>query len=389
MNVWGLAVGLLVVIWSGCTEQGVKMKLGGKAKGRILTVDNSGDAGHHVDMDLDAQDRVHLVYYDRKNQSLKYVRHTTAGLSTEVVDDTCKRCLYAAIRVTGDFEPHIVYYSDLNQTLTYAYRKDGRWKREAIEWGQGTGMGARLQFDEQQRIHALYYSGDGYLKHAWRVPNQMAAEPSVAKSARKAKPGPVTEVPEGIWGNERVDKANGSEKVSISFIRQANGKFACSYFHWSGLSSEVRVAIQDEEGKWSIDMVAFEHSPGKSSALFFDRQGEPRVVFREALKDRLSMAQLEAEGWVSTPLLADAYNMSLAIDGTYNILVGYERMSGRDPRKGQLRMAWRQDWQWQDFEVDSTAGSGSFLSAGLTAAGRPILAYFEETNKSLRLFLGE
>ncbi len=390
MTIRWLRIGMWTTVTclvAACSQKGVEMKAGGRAKGRILTVDNSGDAGHHVAMDLDGNDQVHLVYYDRKNQALKYVRHSAAGFSTETVDDTCKHCLYATIRVTGGFEPHIAYYSDLTQTLTYAYRKGREWKKESIEWGRGTGMGVRLQFDDKLQLHALYYSGDGYLKHAWRVPNQAAAE---AKKKPKGKKGAdARESPEGIWGSDRVDKANGSEKVSISFIRQPGGRFAASYFHWSGLSSEVRVALQGEDGTWATEVVAHEHSPGKSSAIFFNRQGEPRVLFREALKDRLSIAELGVEGWKVTPLVPDAYNMSLAIDGTYNLLLGYEKMSGRDPRKGHLRMAWRRDWKWHEYEVDPTPGSGSYLAAGLTATGSPILAYFEESTKSLKLFIGD
>jgi len=383
---WLALLGLL----PACTEKGVEMRSGGKAKGRIVTVDSSGDAGYHVAMDLDSQEAIHLVYYDQANKALKYVRHSEAGFSAETVDDACKSCLYATIRVTGDYAPHVAYYSDATQTLTYAFRRDGKWKHEAIEWGKGTGMGVQLQFDDEGGLHALYYSGDGFLKHAWRVPNSDFGKPIKPRKRKgKAADAAPLEVPEGVWGNERVDKANGSEKVLIRFIKQPNGRFAASYFSWSGLSSEVRIAIQGPDGTWSTEVVAHEHSPGKSTALFFNRDGEPQVIFREALKDRLSIAAMSAEGWRSEPLVPDAYNMSLAIDGTYNILLAYERMNGRDPRKGHLRMAFRRDWKWIDYEIDGTAGAGAYLAAGLTAAGRPIVAYFAESSKSLKLFLGE
>ncbi len=384
---------------TGCTDDFVEMGKGGKAPGRIVTVDNSGDAGYYVAMDLDSRDRAHLVYYDKANRSLKYVRHAKAGFSSQVVDATCKKCLYAAILVTGDYEPHIAYYNDSTQTLTYAYRQDGQWKHEGIEWGRGNGMGAQLQLDDNGSLHALYYSGDGYLKHAWRVPNEQAEkEPAKPRRRRKraaaeqsdesGKPD-QPEQPAGIWGNEQVDKANGSEKVSIRFVRQPNGRFAASYFHWSGLDSEVRIAIQGPDDHWTTEVVDHEHNPGKSSALYFGRGGEPKVIYREARKDRLSLAELTIEGWKAQPLVPDAYNMAFDIDGTYNLLLAYERMSGRDPRKGHLRMAWRRDWKWFDYEIDATPGSGTHLAAGLTTGGQPMVAYFAESTKSLKLFIGE
>ncbi len=372
-----------------CTSsKGVKMSSGGHAKGRILTVDNSGDAGYHVAMDLDTEDRAHLVYFDKASGVLKYVKQTSAGFSSEVVDGMCKRCLFATIRISGNDEPHIAYYSDANQTLTYVYKHGGIWKKESIEWGRLTGMGVQLLFDDAGGLHALYYSGDGFLKHAWRTENKKYRSKK-RKSSPKSNSTPADEQPAGIWGNERLDKANGSEKVQICFTKQPNGRFAASYFSWSGLSSEVRIALQGEDGKWKTQVVSSTDNPGKSSALFFDRNGEMKVVFREARKDRLSLAEKTPSGWKIIPLVQDAYNMSLDVDGVFNIVLAYEKMDGADARKGHLRMATRTDFAWYDFGVDEEKGSGSYLAAALTTLGQPIVAYFSESSRSLKLFVGE
>lgn len=390
---------LAVLVCTGCTEKAFDIKDGGRAKGKSLTVDNSGDAGQFVSMDIDVNDYVHMVYYDKKHQSLKYVRQSTAGFAIDTVDDACKRCLYATIRVTGNGEPHVAYYSDANQTLMYAYRKDGVWKREPIQWGQGNGMGCQLLFDENWKLHALYYAGDGYLMHAWRVPNQEAkgagkparkkATPAAKRDKRKQDGKDTEEPPEGLWGNERVDKANGSEKVQISFVRQPRGGLAASYLHWSGLSSELRIAIQSQDGGWSSEVVARENNPGKSSALFFTPRGEPRIIFREARRDRLSMARFTTEGWASVPVIDDVYNMALASDATGNLLIAYEEMHGRDPRDGNLRYVHRRGEVWTDYQVDATRGSGTHLDAVFTTKGTPVIAYYEEKGHSLKLFVGQ
>lgn len=397
---FGLVTVVALVV--SCTK-GVDIQSGGRAKGKTYTVDNSGDAGQYVAMDIDVNDAVHMVYYDKKNQALKYVRQSPSGFAIDTVDDSCGKCLYCTIKVTGEGEPHVAYYRDANKTLTYAYRREGAWKKEPIEWGDGTGMGARLLFDHEWKLHALYYSGDGHLKHAWRVlrdetnmPPQ--AQPPSAKRSRAATPkvqlretaeATVVETTEGIWGNERVDKANGSEKVQISFVRQPKGGLAASYFHWSGLNSEVRVAIQGEDGKWSTEVVATEYNPGKSSAIFFTSKNEPRIIFREARKDRLSIAEFTTEGWKLKPLLSDVYNMALAADASGNLLIAYEKMSGPDPRKGHLNAAVRKSGVWVNYEVDGSKGSGTHLDAVLTPTGAPVIAYYEERGHSLKLFVGE
>jgi len=381
------ACGLMLAVVA-CTES-VDTKSGGRATGKTYTVDNSGNAGQYVAMDIDVNDAVHMVYYDEKNQSLKYVRQSSSGFAIDTVDDSCAKCLYCTIKVTGEGEPHVAYYRDTNKMLTYAYRKEGAWKKEPIEWGEGTGMGARLLFDNEWKLHAMYYSGDGFLKHAWRVLRDEANQPPPPPKPKKGESAPVVELTEGIWGNERVDKANGSEKVQISFVRQPKGGLAGSYFHWSGLNSEVRVAIQGEDGKWSTEVVATENNPGKSSALFFTPKNEPRVIFREARKDRLSIAEFTAEGWAVKPLLDNVYNMALAADASGNLLIAYNRMHGPDPRKGHLNAAIRKSGVWTIYEVDGSRGAGTHLDAVFTASGAPVVAYYEERGHSLKLFVGE
>jgi hypothetical protein len=396
MEHWKNWVVLAALLMVGCSRSGIPLQEGGKAKGKLFTVDNSGDAGYYLNLDMGQQDQAHLVYYDAKSKSLKYVRQSSSGFAVDTVDDTCHRCLYATIRVTAEGDPHIAYTNDATQTLMYTYRKNNIWKREPIEWGPGTGMGARLLLDEKGMLHALYYSGDGFLKHAWRVPNDPGEAQLTPLEPRKTKRGdggkpaaPPTEPPEGIWGNERVDKANGSEQVQISFVRKTSGGLAASYLHWSGMSSELRLAFQNEDGTWKTQVIARENNPGKSSALFFDVDGTPRVVFREALKNRLMLAREQAGAWVAEPLIHDAYNLALANDATGRVLLAYQEMHGADPRKGTLCMLIGEKGAWTRYAVDDSQGSGYFLDADFTVDSRPVIGFFEESGKKVKLFVGE
>ncbi|RME30523.1 MAG: hypothetical protein D6806_00125 [Deltaproteobacteria bacterium] len=366
-----------------CTEKGVEMADGGKARGKLLTVDSSGDAGQYVAMDIDINDNVHLAYYDKKNRQLKYVQWSPRGLATEVIDSACRRCLFATIRATANGEPHVAYYSDSTKTFTYAYRDDDGWHREPIEWGEGNGMGAKLLFDDSWQLHALYYSGDGYLKHAWRV-----AVKSPAVKCKKKKRGECPPQPKGLWDNERVDKANGSEHVLISFVKQPDGRLAATYLHWSGLSSELRLAERQPDGTWKKQVITREENPGKASFLFYDEDGNPEIIFRQAMKNRLCLAKQDAQGWKITPLIPDAYNMAVSADAQQNLLVAYEHLAGTNPLHGHLRYALRQAGKWTSFVLDESRGSGTHVAAALTSESAPVIAYYEEKSHSLKLFLG-
>jgi hypothetical protein len=373
-----------------CSKGYVDVGGGGQAKGKTLGVDKSGDAGQYVSVDLDGKNNAHMVYSDLKNMSLKYALQADTAFNVETVDAGKTRCLYTTIKVDSQGQPHIIYYSDAKKTLFYAYKKEGAWKTEKVEWGAGTGMGTRLLFDKEQKMHALYYSGDGYLKHAWRALAVYDDKPKKKAKPKKAKDGkpaePEEEPPEGIWGSERVDKANGSEKVQISLVVQPNGRLAASYFHWSGLTSELRMALQGADGKWTTEVVSKENNPGKSSAMFFDVKDQPQIIFREARKDRLSIAVYSSEGWKLSPLMDKVNNLALAAGPSGDLLVAYQEMSGPDPRKGHLCMLLHKGGAWTNYDVDSARGSGSHLDAVMTSTGDPVIAYREEEGKSLKLF---
>jgi hypothetical protein len=264
-------------------------------------------------------------------------------------------------------------------------------------------MGLRLLFDRGGKLHALYYTGDGFLKHAWRVIRKPGeALPSAPKRLRP-KPGqettsdgkndgggaPPLEEPEGVWGEEQVDKAHGSEKVQISFVLQPNGRLAVSYLDWSAFSHQLKYAVQKEDGSWTTEVVTQTNNPGKSSALFFSEANDPQIIFREALKNRLSLAQLTAKNWKIAPLFGEVYVMGLSVDTSSNLLIAYQRLRGSDPRKGELYLARRTNGEWTNYQIDTTPGSGSFLDIAVTTKSTPIIAYYEESNRRIKLFVGE
>jgi hypothetical protein len=398
----GWVVVSLVSLAVGCTESGIDLKSGGQAKGAIRILDGSGDAGQYVALALDKKDQLNLVCYNSKKKELYYQQHAGSGITTTVVDATCDQCPYATIQVDEKGEPHVAYYSTANQTLMYAYQKEGTWKREPIEWGTGSGMGLRLLFDRDGKLHALYYTGDGFLKHAWRVirkpgevlpsaPKRLRTKPGQDTASGKAGSGAESplEEPEGVWGEEQVDKAHGSEKVQISFAVQPNGRLAASYLDWSAFSHQLKYAVQREDGSWASEVVTQTNNPGKSSALFFSETNDPQIIFREALKNRLSLAQLTAKNWKITPLFDEVYIMGLSVDPKSNLLIAYQRLRGSDPRKGELYLARRTNGVWTNYTIDDTPGSGSFLDVAVTTKSTPMIAYYEESSRRIKLFVGE
>ena len=375
----------LAVYLSSCSKCGSTVPAlpdGGKAKGKHLSVEAGANVGEFVSLHLDASDIVHLSYYDRSQQALKYARQTENGFSVETVESNCSQCLYSAIKQNAQGEPVVAYYSGTDKMLMLAMKVGQEWKKETIEWGQGTGMGVRLLYDQQGKLHALYYSGDGFLKHAWREqPKPVAAQPAKGQDQPPASA--------GIWGSEQVDRANGSEKVLITLMEQPQGGLVASYLHWSGLSSELKIAYQRKDQGWTCEVVTRENNPGKSSALFVDSGSAPQIIYRESMTNNLVLTRFTQNGWEAKPLCDQAFNMAFATNGKGVLLVAFSRGPGTDVRDGSLSYALFRQGRWARHQVSQSPGSGAYLDVAVSSHGQPIVAYHEEKAKTLQVFIGE
>ncbi len=394
-----LGVAVYLSSCTKCASSVPPLPDGGKAKGKHVSVESGSNVGEFVSLHLDASDAVHLAYYDRTQQALKYARQTENGFAVEVVEANCAKCVFSALELNAQGEPGVAYFNGTDKMLMFAMKVGQEWKKETVEWGAGTGMGIRLLYDQQGKLHALYYSGDGYLKHAWReehkpAENQKTPDKAEGKAPDKAagkdKEAKPVNTGTGLWGAERVDRANGSEKVLITLMeQQPQGGLAASYLHWSGMTSELKIAYQRKDQGWTSEVVTRENNPGKSSALFVDSGSGPQILYRESMTNNLVLTRFSQNGWEAKPLCDQAFNMAFATNGKGLLLLAFSSGSGTDARDATLRLALSRQGSWTLYSLSDTPGSGAYLDAAVSSHGQPIVAYHEESTKSLKVFVGE
>ncbi|MDD5779160.1 MAG: hypothetical protein PHU95_06905, partial [Candidatus Thermoplasmatota archaeon] len=86
----------------------------------LETVEALGKIGYDTDISVDADDHVHISYYDFGAADLKYACRKNGEWSVQNVDTAGDVGLYCSLAVDADGVPHISYYDATNQDLKYA-----------------------------------------------------------------------------------------------------------------------------------------------------------------------------------------------------------------------------------------------------------------------------
>jgi uncharacterized repeat protein (TIGR01451 family) len=128
-----------------------------------LTFDNI------LDMAIDGDDHLHIVYWDATNYStdgpyVKYATNTSGVWTTSIL---VQNALYPAVAVDRSNKVHVVYNTYLGD-LEYLSNVSGVWDKSTIKIGTGPDdILSDIAVDDTGRVHVSYYDPDvGLLKYA-------------------------------------------------------------------------------------------------------------------------------------------------------------------------------------------------------------------------------
>ncbi|MEW5803512.1 MAG: hypothetical protein AB1847_15575 [bacterium] len=127
-------------------------------------VDDSEGAGTESSLALDSAGNVHIAYYDKVQQNLKYACKTEGkDWSMETVDSDGNIGYSPSLAVDGDGRPCISYCDWTNRNLKYAFRSGEEWITETVDGSpdkttEKTGDFTALALDHKGRPHISYFS---------------------------------------------------------------------------------------------------------------------------------------------------------------------------------------------------------------------------------------
>jgi hypothetical protein len=137
---------------------------GGPSSWGVLTVDPSvGTVTVPLDISLaiDTDDHIHISYYDRDNDTLKYATYNGTSWSTQAVEATENKAYQHAIAVDRDGRPGISYYDASIHEYKYASFNGSSWDLHTVADYAPNPSGATIRqnsvaIDSQGKIWIAY-----------------------------------------------------------------------------------------------------------------------------------------------------------------------------------------------------------------------------------------
>ncbi|MFN4245817.1 MAG: Ig-like domain-containing protein, partial [Brevinematia bacterium] len=120
-----------------------------------------------MDVKVDSNLAIHIVYSDQANGKIKYAKSTNYGLSWVVEDVVTNLSFHPTIKdaqpsidVDSTFSPHILYFDYGIGKLKHAYKDGVNWVTEVVDSYLLNGLWSDIKIDQNNTIHCSYYNGD-------------------------------------------------------------------------------------------------------------------------------------------------------------------------------------------------------------------------------------
>ncbi len=265
---------------------------------------NPGDRGMYLDMTLDSSDVPHFSYYDRDETALMYATRDGEDWATAVVDagtGSAQAGTFTSIALDDAGNPAIAFYDIKEKALKFAL-KDGSWSDEIVDEGELLTDGIELELEEPdvgQYSHLLFQGGtwwiayydvaNGNFKLAHGVPGSWTLEtlagdgtgnvgawpqlhPTATPGVFRVALHDVTNqdlllgrYEAGVLTTEIVDDGNyvGADSV----MAEVGGALRIHYF--DGYNNDVKQAVDNGDGTWTLSTLVSEGAVGYSNNLVF------------------------------------------------------------------------------------------------------------------------
>ena len=316
---------------------------------------------------VDSLFQVHISYLDEKYDDLMHaMRKTNNDWKLSLVDqgdgiDKYKRVgSYSSIVVDKEDRPHIVYQDFSTFDLKYARpNNDGVWKEEFVVTTGKVGYYNSITVDGQNRIHISYYDlNNGNLMHLRR------GDDGGWSSLVAADKGNV-----GLFSSIVTD---GNNMPGISYLDLTAGEMR--YVHYNQVTN-----------KWDKSTINISGDVGVSSSLALSPDGAPYISYMNETTDQLKFARtFGTDHWFVSTLVSEpragAFS-AVALEDGYLPRVAFYNMD-----YGGLIYAYQKSAFWFFEPIDGTKvdedgnrafyNTGLYVDLALDSKGTPHVSYY-------------
>jgi len=196
----------------------------------IQTIDSQGDTGYYSSIIIDNNNDPHISYYDwTKPYGLNYAYYNeTKNWSTKTIDSGYSVGLDTSIDVDSNNNPRISYFDHFhnNKSLRYAYKENNNWFFSSVDYDEEVGYGSSLKIDSKNIPHISYHdTTNNKIKYATLTDGEWITQTIDENSGETSRESSLS-----------LDTNNNPHIVYIIIENEKTIKYA----HWTGYKWEIQ-----------------------------------------------------------------------------------------------------------------------------------------------------
>jgi hypothetical protein len=312
---------------------------------------NFGDVtGGANDIEYDSSGRLHMVFWDRNDTTLKYAVQETNGIWSilETIDNNPYSGVYLSLALDSNGLPGVAYYDGNNGDLRYAKYSNGAWDKVTVDSLQNVGLYPSLVFSRNNGPVISYYhrtkmdlrlaiaqvggfsittvdsAGDVGRATSMRLdPNRtdaskfaIAYEDTSNGDMKYAIQGPTAAFNYYVAD----DMVISGGYASLAFFDSGNAdptkRWMPSISYYDAFDTALRYAYTVNGTTWSSQRIAFNGNQGLYTSLFYDLSGRANIFYFDRTSLTAKRAKKIGANWTVSALLTGGREMNVAMKST-------------------------------------------------------------------------
>jgi len=160
------------IAYKDTTNGNTKYAVKSNDEWEVSILDEVPDTHHtvYVDLEIDSNDRPHVVYHtelnegeDEDNNDMSIVKYAVLEGDTWAIEEIAPIGQFTQIDLDSNDVPHILYVIEPEEQTIHAYKEGTEWIYEEIDPEAGNRRDVEIQLDTDDNIHIIYHDTDGGL----------------------------------------------------------------------------------------------------------------------------------------------------------------------------------------------------------------------------------